>query len=455
MTEKQGGSDVRANLTTRPPAQRGRPGRRVRARRPQVVLLGAHVRRRSWFSPRRPAGSPASSCHASCPTARATSSASSGSRTSSATARTPRARWSSRGPWAQMVGEEGRGVPTIIEMVGHTRLDCVIGASAGMRQGVAQATWHAAHRSAFGRTLIDQPLMTNVLADLCARVRGRDRHGDAPRPRLRRGLRRPARGRALQTRRDRRREVLDVQARAGPRGRGARMPRRQRLRRGVGDAAPLPREPAGLDLGGLGERPVPRRPARPVARARRRSRRSSARSARRAGADPRLDAAIERARGRVRRPRAGRDALAADRRAHGVDPAGLAARAASATRPSPTPSARRAWPATAGSPTARCRPAPTPRRSSSATARRPDPRPRGPARPDPRAVRRLTHVRRHRLDQALPGSSGSASAWMPPGSSSSSCSSSCCRGRSERARHLRRASPTPPRSAASCSSSSR
>jgi putative acyl-CoA dehydrogenase len=71
------------------------------------------------------------------------------------------------GAWARMVGEPGRGVPTIIEMVGHTRLDCVIGAAAGMRAGVVNATWHAMHRSAFGRQLIDQPLMRNVLADLC------------------------------------------------------------------------------------------------------------------------------------------------------------------------------------------------------------------------------------------------------------------------------------------------
>jgi putative acyl-CoA dehydrogenase len=69
--------------------------------------------------------------------------------------------------WAQMVGEPGRGVPTIIEMVGHTRLDCVIGAAAGMRAAVVQATHHTAHRAAFGKTLIDQPLMRNVLADLC------------------------------------------------------------------------------------------------------------------------------------------------------------------------------------------------------------------------------------------------------------------------------------------------
>src|SRR2546426_11454306 len=68
--------------------------------------------------------------------------------------------------WARLVGEEGRGVPTIIEMVNYTRLDCVIGAAATMRQAVSQATHHAAHRSAFGRALADQPLMQNVLADL-------------------------------------------------------------------------------------------------------------------------------------------------------------------------------------------------------------------------------------------------------------------------------------------------
>ncbi len=72
-----------------------------------------------------------------------------------------------RGAWAQMVGEPGRGVPTIIEMVNHTRLDCVIGSTAGMRWAVSLATHHAAHRSAFGRLLIEQPLMANVLADLC------------------------------------------------------------------------------------------------------------------------------------------------------------------------------------------------------------------------------------------------------------------------------------------------
>ena len=68
--------------------------------------------------------------------------------------------------WALMVGEEGRGIRTILEMVNHTRLDCVIGSASLMRQAVAQATHHAAHRSAFGRLLSEQPLMVNVLADL-------------------------------------------------------------------------------------------------------------------------------------------------------------------------------------------------------------------------------------------------------------------------------------------------
>ncbi|WP_406404816.1 isovaleryl-CoA dehydrogenase [Streptomyces sp. NBC_00879] len=67
---------------------------------------------------------------------------------------------------AWRVGDEGRGVRTIIEMVNMTRLDCVIGAASGMRQGVVTATHHAVHRQAFGKYLVDQPLMRNVLADL-------------------------------------------------------------------------------------------------------------------------------------------------------------------------------------------------------------------------------------------------------------------------------------------------
>jgi putative acyl-CoA dehydrogenase len=67
---------------------------------------------------------------------------------------------------ALRVGDEGRGVATIIEMVNHTRLDCIAGSASLMRQAFAQAAHHARHRRAFGARLEDQPLMTNVLADL-------------------------------------------------------------------------------------------------------------------------------------------------------------------------------------------------------------------------------------------------------------------------------------------------
>lgn len=71
-----------------------------------------------------------------------------------------------RGAFAWMVGDEGRGVRTIIEMVAMTRYDCMIGSAAGMRQATAQAIHHASHRHAFGARLSEQPLMQNVLADL-------------------------------------------------------------------------------------------------------------------------------------------------------------------------------------------------------------------------------------------------------------------------------------------------
>lgn len=70
------------------------------------------------------------------------------------------------GAWARLVGEEGRGVATIIEMVNHTRLDCVLGSTALMRQALVQAMHHCRHRQAFGKKLIEQELMQNVLADL-------------------------------------------------------------------------------------------------------------------------------------------------------------------------------------------------------------------------------------------------------------------------------------------------
>lgn len=70
------------------------------------------------------------------------------------------------GAWAQLIGEEGRGIATIMEMVRHTRLDCALGSAATLRRAVAEALHHAAQRKAFGRLLVEQPLMVNVLADL-------------------------------------------------------------------------------------------------------------------------------------------------------------------------------------------------------------------------------------------------------------------------------------------------
>jgi putative acyl-CoA dehydrogenase len=166
MTEKQGGSDVRANTTVARPLNGGGPGA-------EYELVG-----HKWFCS-------APMCDVFLVLAQADGGLScfvvprvlpDGTRNRFHLQRLKdklgnRSNASSEvefdGAWARLLGEEGRGVPTIIEMVNHTRLDCVLGASAGMRLGVAQATHHAAYRSAFGKLLIDQPLMQNVLADLC------------------------------------------------------------------------------------------------------------------------------------------------------------------------------------------------------------------------------------------------------------------------------------------------
>lgn len=71
-----------------------------------------------------------------------------------------------RGAWAEMIGGEGRGVATILKMVSMTRFDCMIGSSSGMRQAAVQALHHCNFRAAFGKRLAEQPLMQNVLADL-------------------------------------------------------------------------------------------------------------------------------------------------------------------------------------------------------------------------------------------------------------------------------------------------
>jgi putative acyl-CoA dehydrogenase len=74
------------------------------------------------------------------------------------------------GTWGSRLGDEGRGVRTIIDMVGATRLDTILGSTATMREALARAVHHVRHRTAFGALLVDQPLMRNVVADLALEV---------------------------------------------------------------------------------------------------------------------------------------------------------------------------------------------------------------------------------------------------------------------------------------------
>jgi putative acyl-CoA dehydrogenase len=165
MTEKQGGSDVRANTTIATPLNGGGPGA-------EYELTG-----HKWFMS-------APMCDAFLVLAQAEGGLScfllprftpDGERNRIHIQRLKdklgnRSNASSevefRGAWAQLMGEEGRGVPTIIEMVNHTRLDCTTGAATGIRAGTAMAIHHAQQRAAFGKLLVEQPLMQNVLADL-------------------------------------------------------------------------------------------------------------------------------------------------------------------------------------------------------------------------------------------------------------------------------------------------
>jgi putative acyl-CoA dehydrogenase len=165
MTEKQGGSDVRANLTTARPVNGGGPGEEY------------EVTGHKWFMscPQNDAFLVLAQTDAGVSCFLMPRIFADGSKNRLRFQRLKdklgnRSNASSEvefgGALARLVGEEGRGVPTIIEMVNHTRLDCVVGTAAGMRAGVEAATWHAQHRAAFGALLVDQPLMRNVLADL-------------------------------------------------------------------------------------------------------------------------------------------------------------------------------------------------------------------------------------------------------------------------------------------------
>jgi putative acyl-CoA dehydrogenase len=169
MTEKQGGSDVRANTTAAVPTGPGGPG--------ATYLLTGH----KWFCSAPMSDAFLVLAQASGPGGEGLSCflvprvLPDGSRNVFRVQRLKdklgnRSNASSEieldGTVAVMVGEPGRGVRTIIEMVNRTRLDCIIGSAAGMRQSVAEAVWHARHRAAFGRVLVDQPAMAAVLTDL-------------------------------------------------------------------------------------------------------------------------------------------------------------------------------------------------------------------------------------------------------------------------------------------------
>ena len=155
MTEKQGGSDVRANTTRAEPAGDGwweLTGHKWFCSYPPCdifLVLAQAPAGLSCFVLERGAGMEFQRL-----------------KDKLGTRSLPSSEVEFRGAAARLLGEEGRGVATIIEMVTHTRLDCVIGSACGMRRGVAEAVWHARHRSAFGARLVDQPLMVNVLADL-------------------------------------------------------------------------------------------------------------------------------------------------------------------------------------------------------------------------------------------------------------------------------------------------
>lgn len=165
MTEKQGGSDVRSNATVARPLDGGGRG--------AAYALTGH----KWFFS-------APMCDAHLVLARTEAGLScffvprwrpDGSKNAVLVQRLKdklgnRSNSSSevefQDAYGVMVGDEGRGIPTIIEMANYTRLDCVIGSAGLMRHALVQAIHHARHRSAFGRRLAEQPLMQNVLADL-------------------------------------------------------------------------------------------------------------------------------------------------------------------------------------------------------------------------------------------------------------------------------------------------
>ena len=161
MTEKQGGSDVRANVTRAEPIGEGAYrlyGHKWFCSAPMcdafVVLAQAPRGLACFLLPRWKPDGEVNAFHLQRLKAKL------GNRSNASS------EVEFHGAWAQLIGEEGRGIATIMEMVQHTRLDCILASTALMRRAFVEAFHHAAHRRAFGRILLHQPLMRNVLADL-------------------------------------------------------------------------------------------------------------------------------------------------------------------------------------------------------------------------------------------------------------------------------------------------
>ena len=242
MTERQGGSDVRANITRAEPVGDG------------VYEIHGH----KWFCSYPP-------CDVFLVLAQAPGGLScllvergpgmefQRLKDKLGTRSLPSSEVEFRGISGRLIGEEGRGVPAIIRMVNHTRLDCLLGATTGLRRGTLEAIHHARHRAAFGALLVRPAGDAQRAGRPGDRVRGRDRVGDAGRAQLRR--RRPG----VPAVRHGGDEVLGLQAGRAACRRGAGVPGRQRVRGGLGAAGALPRRAAELDLGGVGQRGRARR----------------------------------------------------------------------------------------------------------------------------------------------------------------------------------------------------
>jgi len=169
MTEKQGGTDVRANATTAKPAANAGPGA-------EYIITG-----HKWFMSapmcdaflvlaQAPGGLSCFLMPRILPDGRVNALAFQRLKDKLGNRSNASSEVEFHGAHAWLIGEEGRGVPTIIEMVTCTRLDCAVGSAGLMRLTLANAIHHCRHRTVFQKRLVDQPLMTQVLADLALDV---------------------------------------------------------------------------------------------------------------------------------------------------------------------------------------------------------------------------------------------------------------------------------------------